>query len=208
MSKLAIDIALIPPEEILDICVAINQKPGAGTLSSLNKIDNLPHITLAMAVVERNQLPEVGKRVKRLITGVSPLKLAITELRKQVLPNGKDHCYCVVKPVGAIPESRLRGLHTAIMEQIMPLSRNEEVTLEMFYQDPNDPVQEVSSYWVRRYKEAHSDPEDFNPHISLKCQRAEFKTLPVQFTASRLAICHLGNYCTCRQVFNEFKLQD
>ncbi len=25
---------------------------------------------------------------------------------------------------------------------------------------------------------------------------------PIQFTASKLALCHLGNYCTCRKILS------
>ncbi len=72
-----------------------------------------------------------------------------------------------------------------------------EVTDAMFYDDIVDPS---SVEWVRSYPEKASH-ESFHPHITLGYGRAKPSfSLPVTFGAAGLALCHLGNHCTCRRI--------
>ena len=72
----------------------------------------------------------------------------------------------------------------------------------MFFLDYDEKFSEVSKFWIENYRKNHSDPNNYHPHISLKCRKAEYKNFPIKFTASKLAICHLGNYCSCRKILS------
>lgn len=49
--------------------------------------------------------------------------------------------------------------------------------------------------------------EDFLPHITLGKGTLDAKAGETSFTASRLALCHLGNHCTCRKVLGEWGVE-
>jgi hypothetical protein len=54
----------------------------------------------------------------------------------------------------------------------------------------------------------NSSYKNFNPHITIGDGIFERKLkLQIKFTASRLALCHLGNYCTCREILYETSLK-
>jgi len=68
---------------------------------------------------------------------------------------------------------------------------------EMFYSPP--PVNEIPLFWVKGFAKT-SVRENYRPHITLGVGKPKQAIAPVQFTTSKLALCHLGNYCTCRDV--------
>ncbi len=54
--------------------------------------------------------------------------------------------------------------------------------------------------WIRHYREKAAFAAFF-PHITIGYgQVQEPMTFPMPFVASQLAVCHLGNHCTCRNV--------
>jgi hypothetical protein len=60
-------------------------------------------------------------------------------------------------------------------------------------------VTESTLAWIRDYREKSSF-ERFFPHITLGYGRLADFPFPARFTAPRLALCHLGNHCTCRRI--------
>jgi hypothetical protein len=58
---------------------------------------------------------------------------------------------------------------------------------------------ESTLQWIRDYPE-NSSFENFFPHITIGYGQMENISSPIEFTASALALCHLGNHCTCRDV--------
>lgn len=60
MTKIAIDIVLLPPEEIMNKAIEINQQLADDGIK-LNKKDCLPHISLCMGVISEEDLPEINQ---------------------------------------------------------------------------------------------------------------------------------------------------
>jgi hypothetical protein len=61
-------------------------------------------------------------------------------------------------------------------------------------------VAETTLDWIRTYPRK-AGYERFDPHITIGYgQGPSDLSLPIPFTASQLALCHLGNHCTCRKV--------
>ena len=50
------------------------------------------------------------------------------------------------------------------------------------------------------------DKENCLPHITIGYGELSHFLFPEEFTASKLALCHLGNHCTCRRVLASFAL--
>jgi hypothetical protein len=61
--------------------------------------------------------------------------------------------------------------------------------------------------WISNYARKSSF-ENFKPHITLGFGKAEIKkVIKLKFKAQKLAICHLGNHCTCRRVLGIVKIK-
>ena len=90
----------------------------------------------------------------------------------------------------------LQLLHEEVMRSLSPYL-SYDVTAEMLLSVP--PVAESTLLWIRDYPEKSSF-ERFFPHITLGYgQLCDFR-FPPRFAAPRLALCHLGNHCTCRRI--------
>ncbi|HUS73133.1 MAG TPA: hypothetical protein VMY06_08710, partial [Sedimentisphaerales bacterium] len=90
----------------------------------------------------------------------------------------------------------LQSLHEKVMDKLEPyLSSN--VTEDMIY--GGEEVAETTLLWIKKYREKVSF-ENFFPHITIGYGQIENHSLPVSFVASELALCHLGNHCTCRKI--------
>lgn len=200
MAKIAIDVALLLPDRINNICIGINRKAGADAFSDLSKNNNHPHITLAMGVIDESDLPEVQTKLEYISKQFSSLKLEITGIYFEITPESKKSYGFVVELT-----NELKRLHWEIMKELLPIF-SYGVDKKMFFLDSDENFNEVSKYWVDNYGKKHLDPNNYYPHISLKCKKASYDGLPIKFSASRLAVCQLGNYCTCRKIFASIDL--
>jgi hypothetical protein len=84
--KIAVDIALIPPDEILQLAIDIN-KTFPETVAENYVLDTqtcIPHITLVMGLVEKSQLPEVIRKLDIFIEKFSAVKLKITHMHTAI----------------------------------------------------------------------------------------------------------------------------
>ena len=72
-----------------------------------------------------------------------------------------------------------------------------DVTEDMVLSDGE--VGESTLLWIKNYP-AQSSYEKFFPHITLGYGEILFENLPIDFTVTKIALCHLGNHCTCRKV--------
>lgn len=201
MSKIAIDIALIPPDDIMDICVDLCQKhpDNSGNLG-LNKTNNLPHISLFMGMVEQTQLEEFYKTTERIIKDAEPILTSITRTAS-ITDKDKIHYYFEIKNT-----SKLFDLHKKLVENLKeyyPEKTNENI----YFSKPDEKIDEKTFFWVDNYITG-SSLEKFWPHITLKgCTNPIYTNTPKEFKIDRLAICHLGNHCTCQKILWETKLK-
>jgi len=199
MAKIAVDIALILPEEIMDLVIKLNERFEG--FSIFNKKNNLPHITLAMGVINESDIKKVNGKLKDICLKFNPLNLEITEVYHIIKPNDKKSFSFRIK-MG----DELKNLHTIIMKELLPIFTY-DVSEDMFNQD--DKVSPISMQWVENYGKNHKDPENYNPHISLHCNKyVVFNDVPIKFKASKVALCHLGSHCTCRRILGQVVLEN
>ncbi len=195
MTKIAVDVALLLPEKINKICIGINKHKNADAFFRLNEKDSFPHITLAMGVIDERDLPKAEERLSKIAEKFSSLDLEIEIIDFTIMPqpeNKKSYQFTLKLT------QELKALHAMIMKELLPLF-SYDVKLYMFYKD-DETLHEVSMFWVKNYAKNHQTSEDFKAHISLKCRSAQFNKFPIKFSASKLALCHLGDYCTCRKI--------
>ncbi len=200
MAKIAVDIALLLPESINQICVKINQRSDSEAYSDLSKKNNHPHITLAMAVIDEKDVDKVIRKLKNIASKFSKLSLEVYLLDYIINPQNKKSYAFQVKLT-----KELKRLHNTLLKEI---SSTSFVDSNMFFLDADEKFAEASKIWVKNYGKIHSDLESYHPHISLKCSKAKYNALPIKFFASTVALCNLGNYCTCRTILGSHNLSD
>lgn len=193
--KLAIDIALLLPEEINKLCINLNQQDEKA-YSDLRKNDNHPHITLTMAVIDEADIHKIEVILRNVAEKFSGLQLELTELNYTITPEDKKSYQFVVESSNEIKE-----LQRKIVEELSPYF-SYEAEDSMFFVDNDEEFRQVSKYWVKN----HETKKTFEPHISLKTRNATFKELPINFSTNKLVMAQLGNYCTCRKILININL--
>ncbi len=182
MTKIAIDVVLLLPENIMDKAIEINKR-FANDPIELNKKNCLPHISLCMGVLEEENLPKVEEIISEISRQFSKLFLTIDKI------NSRHVCFEIKN------NETLQKLHEEIMAKLFPYL-SYDATTDMLFSPP--PVVEKTLTRINNYRSASF--EKFYPHITLGISKVEDKELNIEFTVSKLAICHLGNCCTCRKI--------
>ncbi|PIN75921.1 hypothetical protein COV18_01940 [Candidatus Woesearchaeota archaeon CG10_big_fil_rev_8_21_14_0_10_37_12] len=201
MSQIAIDVALIPPDDITQLAIKIN-KTFSDTVAENYVLDVktcIPHITLAMGLITEEQVSEVSKKLEVLAKKFSALVLKITHIKTSARPDGK-----VISGLEIERTPELQKFHETILDEMNSIFTYDNVQKEMFYSPP--PVNEIPMFWVKGFAKT-SVRENYKPHITLGVGEPKDIINPVKFVASKLALCHLGNYCTCRKVLFSTKLE-
>lgn len=200
LNKLAIDIVLLPSKEIMEAAYRFNRELLRRTEGKivLDQNHSLPHLSLAMGAMKEEDIPAAADILEGIASHFPPIDLVFTEIDAGPLATGKAVTTWKVERTAV-----LQALHETVMKRIMPLLTN-DATAEDFIDDPR--VLPTSVDWVNRYTTAAAF-EHFSPHITLGAGALEPNTpFPPRGTASRLALCHLGNDCTCRKILFETML--
>jgi 2'-5' RNA ligase len=199
MSIKAIDIVLLPPEPVMDKAIEMNRQPVEkyGSEIVLNKENHLPHISLAMGCIDEENLNPVGDILQSIAKNVPLGELTITGVTVTANSIGQKVSAFqleITKP--------LQELHEEVMRKLTP-HLSYEVTADMIY--PGEDIAESTLLWIKNYRQKSSF-ENFSPHITLGYGQANELPRPIKFAAPKLALCHLGNHCTCRKVLLSIKL--
>jgi len=199
MAKIAIDIAILPPEDIMDLAIDLNNSLTNNKRPELilNKTNTLPHASLAMGAIEEEDLPKIKEILDKVQQKYKALELTIIKDSAPAKPNGEKSAVCL--DFEKTPE--LQKLHEHLITAIQPFA-SYDATTEVFYDYPN--VDEVSLFWVNYYLK--SSFENLKPHITIGKGDMKLVKYPIKFKATRLALCHLGNYCTCKKILHEIRL--
>lgn len=202
MPKIAIGVVLFPSNEIQDICVDLCKKfRDNSRRMPLNKIDNLPHISLFMGAVDVNRLDEIFAKIKKLSKNLKPLNLLAEKLTNTVNSIKSPTYYFQIKKT-----SKLQSIHEKLINNLSDYYAK-QTKAEMYFKKHNEKIARKTFFWVDNYVTG-SSLKKFWPHITLKaCQNPFFNNLPIKFTVNRLAICHLGDHCTCRKILYEIPLK-
>jgi len=193
MSRIAIDVALLPEARIARLAIEVNRKlVGGGKGIVLDESACLPHISLAMGCMEGGQTDSIGRTLTAIARDCVLGELTMTGIVTVLNPAGEPNSLFAVAKTKA-----LQTLHERIMMAMEPyMSR--EVTADMIWGD-DEPAPSTLA-WVRDYRKKAAFAAFF-PHITIGYGTvAEPMTFPIGFVAPQLALCHLGNHCTCREV--------
>ena len=193
MAKKAVDVVLLPDEEMTDKAIQANVEivTKFGSEIVLNKDNCLPHISLAMGCIDENDINSI-KKVLELVSEESPLSdLKAIDIRTSINTKGEKVSVFEIEKT-----KDLQSLHEKVMKKVGSYF-SFDVSSDMIYGD--EEVAETTLLWIKNYPEKVSY-ENFFPHITIGYGEIENIPFPIKFKASRLALCHLGNHCTCRKV--------
>jgi len=192
MSKKAVDIVLLPDEKMTALVIEANGKlvKRFGSEIVLNKKDCLPHISLAMGIIDDSQTDNI-RNILGKIAKEHPLGLLnIIGIAVTVNFRGQEVSSFLIEKT-----SEVQMLHQKIMNELSPYLDN-NVTADMTAEGD---VAESTLVWIKNYREKSSF-EYFWPHITIGYGRTNKTGFPIRFGISSLSLCHLGNHCTCRKI--------
>jgi 2'-5' RNA ligase len=201
MSRKAIDIVLLPDEIMTKVAIESNAKlvKKFGQKIVLNKNNCLPHISLAMGCIDDRDIAAVEGVLKSITKGCPLGDLKILGVRSSQNAVGE-----IVSAFEVEKTEELQSLHETIMERLAQYLSS-DVTAEEIN---DDEVAETTLSWIKNYREKSSFGKFF-PHITIGYgELSNFLSFPTKFTASRLALCHLGNRCTCRKILISVELKN
>ena len=200
MAKIAVDVVLLPSEGVMNQAIEANKallKQCADRII-LDKENCLPHISLAMGCMDERDITDVEKILKTIAEKYNPGQLSVLGINTGTNSLGEKVSAFEVKKT-----ERLQSLHEEVMRRMMPYF-SYDVTAEMVLSPPMAGKSTV--LWIKNYPEK-SAFENFFPHITIGYGQMDDFTFTAEFTASKLALCHLGNHCTCKKVLADAKFE-
>lgn len=201
MSKKAVDVVLLPAAEIAERAIKANAElvEGFGAEIVLDKEKCMPHISLAMGCIDDGDIAEIGSILEKIASQCRVGELTISGVRVSENSKGeKVSCFEVAKT------SQLQSLHERVMEEMARYFRY-DVCEDMLY--GAEEIAESTLSWIKDYGEKSSF-ENFQPHITIGYGQMEDEAFVAKFVASKLAVCQLGNHCTCRRILAGIALED
>jgi len=195
--KIAVDIVMLPPENIMELAIEENKKLLESGIDDiiLDKEKCMPHNSLVMAAIDDEKLPEVRKILNELETKFLPIELKIIGIISGKINNGKEFSFFAIEKT---PE--LQNLHNEVMKKLEPYI-SFDTTVDMFYQTP--PVDKITEDLTNGFPNFAF--EKYNPHITIGLLKKDNPPVnlaapDISFTVSKITICQLGNYDTCRRI--------
>ena len=186
----AIDIAILPPPDVTARAIALSAALPAGkSRGLLLGADRLPHITLTQQFVPSESLDRLRAAIDRVLHGRASLRLRVT--------GGGKGSNSVWMSIERTPE--LVGLHEQLLRASEPFEVTEGDASAFFGGDARD--RDVR--WVAGFRR-ESSFDRFTPHITLGHASEPPFLETFDFVATRIALCHLGRFCTCRRILREW----
>ena len=192
MSVIAIDVAILPPEPVRQLAVALNSRLSPERSKGLRlDADHLPHITLTQQFVPSDRLEAVLDRISTTVRSIGALTLYSPGAR-----TSGDTVWLGIEP--ALP---LLALHRLLMDALAEFEQGKGGRPAAFVDGDARPA---DVRWVNNYR-ANAAFDSYRPHITLGHGDAP-QVDPLRFEATEVAACHLGRFCTCRRVLRSWAL--
>ncbi len=192
MAKIAVDVVLLPGEEVTNKAIEANrQLPGRDGGIALNKEGCLPHISLAMGCVDEEDIGQIERFLRDIAKDSGIGKLRIIGVYIGTNASGEQVSLYHVEKTPSI-----QSLHEKVMRSLSGYF-SYDVSEEMVSAEGQ--VAESTLRWIENFA-TESSFEKFFPHITIGYGQAGALDFPIEFTPVGLAVCHLGNHCTCKKI--------
>jgi 2'-5' RNA ligase len=200
MAKIAVDVVLLPSEEVTNQAIEANNgllKQYADRII-LDKENCLPHISLAMGCMDEQEIPDIENILQTIAEKYHPGQLSVIGINTGTNSLGEKVSAFEVKKTQI-----LLSFHKEVMRRMTPYF-SYDVTAEMVLCPPK--ACESTLLWIKNYPEK-SAFGNFFPHITIGYGQLDDFSFTAEFAASKLALCHMGNHCTCRKVLAAAELE-
>ena len=188
--SIAVDIAILPPSDVSERAIALSAAlPASESQGLLLGADHLPHITLTQQFVPVERLEAFIAHLDGVLRNVEPLSLRVT--------GGGRGSNSVWISIDRTPV--LVTLHEQLLRTTEPFEVTHGDASSFF----GESARERDVRWVREFRR-ESSFERFTPHITLGHASEPPAVEPLDFVATRIAVCHLGRFCTCRRIIREW----
>ncbi len=193
VEQIAVDIVLLPVREVMDKAIEANrellkQHPDKIVL---NRENCLPHVSLAMGCIDKADIPGIEKILIEIAEKYSPKSLNLTGFHTEKNSIGENVTVACIKKT-----KKLQSLHEEIMTKLKRFFSYNVLSNMLLSEEK---VSESTLLWIKNYSEK-SGFKNFLPHITLGYGQLENHSFPRKIPVSRLALCHLGNHCTCKKI--------
>ena len=190
---LALDVAILPPPDVGERAARLSVTLPAEQSQGLRlDADHLPHITLTQQFVRSDDLDAIFECLDEALRGQPPMTLQVTGGGK-----GASSVWMDVARTAAI--SRLHG---RLMDALHGFERPGGGPAAFVAGD----ARQDDVAWVTGYRRTAS-LSAYTPHITLGHASEPPAVDPWTFEATTVAACHLGRFCTCRQVLRSWELR-
>lgn len=190
VEKITIDIVLLLPKKIADICIRVNQNDPKRYMT-FGK-DVIPHITLVMGIISKNDIKKISALINAIAKKYLPIELEISKFQYELNDKNTKHYAFEISIT-----KKLLNLQQEILRKIAPYLKHNKITKAMFY---NSDINLETKRNFASIIKTQTDMKSFQPHITLLCSRPKYDKFPIQFTAGEIALCHLGRHGTCRKI--------
>jgi len=207
MAEIAVDVVLLPSEEMADKAIAANKEllKQCADKIVLDKENCLPHISLAMGCIDERDIADIEKVLQVIAKQSSLGQLSVIGIHTETNSAGEQVSVLQIEKTES-----LQSLHEEVMQRLSAYF-NYDVTEDMVLSPPM--AGESTLAWIKSYPEKSSFAKFF-PHITIGYGEINDYSFPpqgvlrtIKFAVSKLALCHLGNHCTCRKILASVKLE-
>jgi hypothetical protein len=190
---IALDVAILPPPAVRDQARRLSEELAVGQGRDRLVLDDthLPHITLTQQFIRREELEAAFARVDEVLRTCPPLSLTVLGGGK-----GSNSVWMELERSPLLVE-----LHERLMETLRGFERAGGTAAAFVDHDAR--LSDV--VWVGSYR-LQSSFGDYTPHITLGHATEPPQVDPVAFDATTIAACHLGRFCSCRDVLRSWEL--
>lgn len=186
---IAIDVALLPPEEVIAKAKKVNGQLWEQTRKGFRFDEtHLPHITLVQMFVNESDLPAVQETIDLLIPKLPSPIVTVAHINlyygePPLIISGWD-----IENDPALPR-----LHSSLLSALEAFST--AGSDRSYLLDSGETVREGVLEYTRTFRDQHS-MDKYVPHITLGVGTTPEINKPFSFTITRLAVCQLGNFGT------------
>ena len=180
MAEIAVDVVLLPSEEMAEMTIATNKEllKGNPVKIVLDKESCLPHISLAMGCIDESKIDAIENILKTIAKQTALEQLTAVGVDIQTTEDGEKISSFKIEKTEA-----LQSLHAEVMLQTSPYF-SYEVKAEMLVCPPE--VNKSTLDWIKNYP-SNSSYEKFSPHITIGYGEINNLSFPVRFAVSQSA---------------------
>lgn len=200
MAKIAVDAVLLPSEAMMKKTIEANKEllKKSDNKIVLDKKTCLPHISLAMGCIDEKDICEIEGILQTIASQCHLPRLKVVAINIGTNSVGEKVSVFQIEN-----DETLQSLHEEVMRKLTPYFKY-DVTVDMVLSPPR--AEPSTLLWIKNYRN-NAGFENFFPHITIGYGQINPLLSPIDFTASKLALCHLGNNCTCRKILISAELK-